>query len=178
MVYVLVFYTGEQSWTAPRKLSEIVEVEEEMKAYFHDYHLNIVEIQSNTIYNFNEKDVYDLVYLTRAIYNQSVHEKGVLERFGKVNTNIVKLVEQITDVEWLKSETIDKGEVNMCEAERAWEESKIQQGKIEGLTEGMEQGKQDEKKTTYKTMLSKGFSVEQIANIFSVQIESIQEILQ
>ena len=191
MVYVLVFYTGEQSWTAPRKLSEIVEVEEEMKAYFHDYHLNIVEIQSNTIYNFNEKDVHDLVYLTRAIYNQSVHEEGVLKSFGKVKRTIVELIDKITDVKWLKIEAYDeKEQIDMCEAERAWEESKIQQGITQGIalgkSEGIElgknqeiaQGKQDEKKLTYRTMLSKGFTVEQIANIFSVQIESVKEMIE
>ena len=195
MVYVLVFYTGEQVWTAPRKLSEIVEVDEEMKAYFHDYQLNIVEIQSNTNYNFSEKDVHDLVYLTRAIYNQSVHEEGILKSFGKVKRTIVELIDKITDVKWLKSEAYDKKEtIDMCEAERAWEESKIQQGitqgialgRNEGITEGIElgknqgiaQGKQDEKKSTYKTMLSKGFSMEQIADIFSVQIESVKEMVE
>lgn len=174
MVYVLVFYTGEQSWSAPRKLSEIVEVNEEMEVYFHEYQLNIVEIQSNTNYNFNEKDVHDLVYLTRAIYDQSVHEEGVLESFGKVKPSIVRLVEQVTEVRWLQEDYGEKELIDMCEAERAWEESKIQQGKIEGL----EQGKQDEKKSTYRTMLSKGFTIEQIADIFSVRIESIKKMLE
>ena len=178
MVHVLVFYTGEQPWTAPRKLSEIVEVEEKWKKYFHEYQLNIVEIQSNTNYNFNEKDVHDLVYLTRAIYNQSIHEKGVLESFGKVKPSIVKLVEQVTEVHWLQEDYDKKELVDMCEAERAWEESKIQQGialgKGEGLTEGIELNKIQ----TYKTMLSKGFTMEQIADIFSVRIESIKEMLE
>ena len=150
-----------------------------------------VEIQSNTNYNFSEKDVHDLVYLTRAIYNQSVHEEGILKSFGKVKRTIVELIDKITDVKWLKSEAYDKKEsIDMCEAERAWEESKIQQGIVlgrnEGITEGIElgknqgiaQGKQDEKKSTYKTMLSKGFSIEQIADIFSVQIESVKEMLE
>ena len=147
------------------------------------YQLNIVEIQSNTNYNFSEKDVHDLVYLTRAIYNQSVHEEGVLESFGKVKRNIVELIDKITDVKWLKSEDYDEKElIDMCEAERALEESKIQQGialgKSEGLTEGIEQGKQDEKKSTYKAMLSKGFTMDQIADIFSVRIESIKEMVE
>ena len=183
MVYVLVFYTGEQPWTAPRKLSEIVEVDEEMETYFHEYQLNIVAIQSNTNYNFSEKDVHDLVYLTRAIYNQSVHEEGVLESFGKVKRNIVELIDKITDVKWLKSEGYDEKElIDMCEAERAWEESKIQQGKNEGLTEGIELGKtqgiEQANRTTYKTMLSKGFTMDQIADIFSVRIESIKEMIE
>ena len=123
-----------------------------------------------------------MVYLTRAIYNQSVHEEGVLESFGKVKRNIVELIDKITDVKWLKSEDYDEKElIDMCEAKRAWEESKIQQGKNEGLTEGIELGKtqgiEQANRTIYKTMLSKGFTMDQIADIFSVRTESIKEML-
>ena len=130
------------------------------------------------------------MYLTRAIYNQSIHEKGVLESFGKVKPSIVKLVEQVTEVHWLQEDYDKKELVDMCEAERAWEESKIQQGitqgialgKSEGLTEGIELGKtqgiEQANRTTYKTMLSKGFTIDQIADIFSVRIESIKEMLE
>ena len=37
MVHILVFYTGERPWSAARQLSELVEVDERFKSYFHDY---------------------------------------------------------------------------------------------------------------------------------------------
>ena len=70
----------------------------------------------------------------------------------------------------------------MCEAERAWEESKIQQGITLGRSEGIELGKtqgiEQANRATYKTMLSKGFTIEEIANIFSVQVESVKEMIE
>ena len=175
MVYVLVFYTGEQAWNAARKLSEIVRVDERFKALFHEYEMNMIEINSDKIYNFNEKDIKDLVYISRAIFNQSVHQKGMLKSFGKVKLNVARLIEKITDIQWVQNEK--EGEIDMCEAERAWEASKIEQGRLQGLEQGISQGEQETKRNMYKTMLDKGFTIEQIANIFVVSIESIEKLI-
>ena len=74
MVNILVFYTGERPWNAARQLSELVEVDERFKSYFHDYQMNLIEITGNTSYNFNEEDVHNLFYICRSIYNQSIYE--------------------------------------------------------------------------------------------------------
>ncbi len=74
MVNILVFYTGERPWNAARQLSELVEVDERFESYFHDYKMNLIEITGNTSYNFNEEDVYNLFYICRSIYDQSIYE--------------------------------------------------------------------------------------------------------
>ena len=74
MVHILVFYTGERPWNAARQLSELVEVDERFESYFHDYKMNLIEITGNTSYNFNEEDVYNLFYICRSIYDQSIYE--------------------------------------------------------------------------------------------------------
>ena len=74
MVNILVFYTGERPWNAARQLSELVEVDERFESYFHDYKMNLIEISGNTSYNFNEEDVYNLFYICRSIYDQSIYE--------------------------------------------------------------------------------------------------------
>ena len=48
MVHILVFYTGERPWRAARQLSELIEVDEMFKSYFHDYKMNRIEITGNT----------------------------------------------------------------------------------------------------------------------------------
>ena len=55
---------------------------------------------------------------------------------------------------------------------------KIAQGRLQGLEQGIEQGEQETKKDMYKKMLDKGFTVEQIANIFVVSIESIENLIE
>ena len=100
MVNILVFYTGERPWNAARQLSELVEVDERFESYFHDCKMNLIEIKGNTSYNFNEEDVYNLFYICRSIYDQSIYE-GTSNHFGLVKSSVLKIVKTLTDVEWL-----------------------------------------------------------------------------
>ena len=117
MVNILVFYTGERPWNAARQLSELVEMDERFKSYFHDYQMNLIEITGNTSYNFNEEDVYNLFYICRSIYDQSIYE-GTINDFGFVKSSVLKVVKTLTDVEWLDFEELEEKEkIEMCEAE-------------------------------------------------------------
>ena len=125
MVNILVFYTGEKPWNAARQLSQLVEVDERFESYFHDYKMNLIEITGNTSYNFNEEDVYNLFYICRSIYDQSIYE-GTSNHFGLVKSSVLKVVKTLTDVEWLDLEELEeKEEIEMCEAEKRWFEVKL-----------------------------------------------------
>ena len=185
MVHILVFYTGERPWNAARQLSELVEVDERFESYFHDYKMNLIEITGNTSYNFNEEDVYNLFYICRSIYDQSIYE-GTSNHFGLVKSSVLKVVKTLTDVEWLDLEELEeKEEIEMCEAEKRWLEVKskeweaegIKKGIKQGIEQGIEQGSENNRKEMYRTMVDKGFSVSSIASIFSVSEESIRKLL-
>ena len=185
MVHILVFYTGERPWNAARQLSELVEVDERFESYFHDYKMNLIEITGNTSYNFNEEDVYNLFYICRSIYDQSIYE-GTSNHFGLVKSSVLKVVKTLTDVEWLDLEELEeKEEIEMCEAEKRWLEVKSKEWKAEGIElgikqgieQGIEQGSENNRKEMYRTMVDKGFSVSSIASIFSVSEESIERLL-
>ena len=185
MVHILVFYTGERPWNAARQLSELVEVDERLESYFHDYKMNLIEITGNTSYNFNEEDVYNLFYICRSIYDQSIYE-GTSNHFGLVKSSVLKVVKTLTDVEWLDLEELEeKEEIEMCEAEKRWLEVKSKEWKAEGIElgikqgieQGIEQGSENNRKEMYRTMVDKGFSVSSIASIFSVSEESIRKLL-
>ena len=185
MVHILVFYTGERPWNAARQLSELVEVDERFESYFHDYKMNLIEITGNTSYNFNEEDVYNLFYICRSIYDQSIYE-GTSNHFGLVKSSVLKVVKTLTDVEWLDLEELEeKEEIEMCEAEKRWLEVKskeweaegIELGIKQGIEQGIEQGSENNRKEMYRTMVDKGFSVSSIASIFSVSEESIRKLL-
>ena len=181
MVHILVFYTGERPWNAARQLSELVEVDERFESYFHDYKMNLIEITGNTSYNFNEEDVYNLFYICRSIYDQSIYE-GTSNHFGLVKSSVLKVIKTLTDVEWLDLEELEeKEEIEMCEAEKRWLEVKSKEWEAEGIKKGIEQGIEQgsEKKELemYQTMVDKGFSVSSIASIFSVSEESIRKLL-
>ena len=181
MVHILVFYTGERPWNAARQLSELVEVDERFKSYFNDYKMNLIEITGNTSYNFNEEDVYNLFYICRSIYNQSIYE-GKSKDFGLVKSSVLKVVKTLTDVEWLDLEELEeKEEIAMCEAEKRWLEVKSKEWEAEGIRKGIEQGieRGSEKKELemYQKMMDKGFGIKTIASIFSVSEESIKKLL-
>ena len=189
MVHILVFYTGERPWNAASKLSELVEVDERFKSYFHDYQMNLIEITGNTSYNFNEEDVYNLFYICRSIYDQSIYEEKS-NSFGLVKSSVLKVVKTLTDVEWLDlKELEEKEEIEMCEAEKRWLEVKSKEWKAEGIELGIKQGIEQgieqcieqgialNRFEVYQTMLDKGFSVKAIASIFSVSEESIKKML-
>ena len=185
MVHILVFYTGEKPWNAARQLSELVEVDERFKSYFHDYKMNLIEITGKTSYNFNEEDVHNLFYICRSIYDQSIYE-GAINDFGLVKSSVLKVVKTLTDVEWLDlKELEEKEEIEMCEAEKRWLEVKskeweaegIRKGIEQGIEKGIEQGSEKKELEMYQTMVDKGFSISSIASIFSVSEESIESLL-
>ena len=181
MVHILVFYTGERPWNAASKLSQLVEVDERFESYFHDYKMNLIEITGNTSYNFNEEDVYNLFYICRSIYDQSIYE-GTSNHFGLVKSSVLKVVKTLTDVEWLDLEELEeKEEIEMCEAEKRWLEVKSKEWEAEGIKKGIEQGIEQgsEKKELemYQKMMDKGFGIKAIASIFSVSEESIERLL-
>ena len=185
MVNILVFYTGERPWNAARQLSELVEVDERFKSYFHDYQMNLIEITGNTSYNFNEEDVYNLFYICRSIYNQSIYE-GKSNDFGLVKSSVLKVVKTLTDVEWLDlKELEEKEEIAMCEAEKRWLEVKSKEWKAEGIElgikqgieQGIEQGVELGQVLLYKTMIKNGMSVNEISKVCSISVESLKRVL-
>ena len=181
MVHILVFYTGERPWNAARQLSELVEVDERFESYFHDYKMNLIEITGNTSYNFNEEDVYNLFYICRSIYNQSIYE-GKSNDFGLVKSSVLKVVKTLTDVEWLDLKELEKKEkIEMCEAEKRWLEVKSKEWEAEGIRKGIEQGIEQGVELgqvlLYKTMIKNGMSVNEISKVCSISVESLKRVL-
>ena len=181
MVNILVFYTGERPWNAARQLSELVEVDERFKSYFHDYQMNLIEITGNTSYNFNEEDVYNLFYICRSIYDQSIYE-GTINDFGLMKSSVLKVVKTLTDVEWLDLKELEKKEkIEMCEAEKRWLEVKSKEWEAEGIRKGIEQGIEQGVELgqvlLYKTMIKNGMSVNEISKVCSISVESLKRVL-
>ena len=151
--------------------------------------MNLIEITGNTSYNFNEEDVYNLFYICRSIYDQSIYE-GKRNSFGLVKSSVLKVVKTLTDVEWLDLEELEeKEEIEMCEAEKRWLEVKskeweaegikkgIEQGIEQGLEQGIEQGVELGQVLLYKTMLRNGMSVNEISKVCSISVENLKRVL-
>ena len=185
MVHILVFYTGERPWNAAYKLSQLVEVDERFESYFHDYQMNLIEITGNTSYNFNEEDVYNLFYICRSIYDQSIYE-GKSNSFGLVKSSVLKVVKTLTDVEWLDLEELEEKEkIEMCEAEKRWLEVKSKEWKAEGIELGIKQGieqgvergvKNTQIKIAIKMLIRNNQTLEEISEIVGLDLNALREL--
>ena len=147
--------------------------------------MNLIEITGNTSYNFNEEDVYNLFYICRSIYDQSIYEEKS-NHFGLVKSSVLKVVKTLTDVEWLDLEELEEKEkIEMCEAEKRWLEVKskeweaegIKKGIKQGVEQGIEQGVELGQVLLYKTMLKNGMSVNEISKVCSISVESLKRVL-
>ena len=135
--------------------------------------------------HFNEEDVYNLFYICRSIYDQSIYE-GKVNDFGLVKSSVLKVVKTLTDVEWLDlKELEEKEEIAMCEAEKRWLEVKskeweaegIRKGIEQGIERGIEQGVELGQVLLYKTMIKNGMSVNEISKVCSISVESLKQVL-
>ena len=135
--------------------------------------------------HFNEEDVYNLFYICRSIYDQSIYE-GKVNDFGLVKSSVLKVVKTLTDVEWLDLEELEeKEEIYMCEAEKRWLEVKSKEWKAEGIElgikqgieQGIEQGVELGQVLLYKTMIKNGMSVNEISKVCSISVESLKQVL-
>ena len=143
--------------------------------------------------HFNEEDVFNLFYICRSIYDQSIYE-GKVNDFGLVKSSVLKVVKTLTDVEWLDlKELEEKEEIAMCEAEKRWLEVKskeweaegirkgieqgIERGIEQGIERGIEQGVELGQVLLYKTMIKNGMSVNEISKVCSISVENLKRAL-
>ena len=146
--------------------------------------MNLIEINGESTYTFSNKDVSDLVYMTRSMYDESIYEQEKLEAFNHSTGQVKRLVGKITNSEWLVQNE-EEEDVDMCEAEKAWArkienrglERGIEQGLKQGEARGVEQGIASKAKQMYTKLINKGKSMEEIADLFDTSIEEVQSAL-
>ena len=69
-IITLVLYYGESLWDGPTCLSDMmISMSDNIKEYFSDYKLNLVQILDSDKYSFYNEDVKDVFYIARSIYN-------------------------------------------------------------------------------------------------------------
>ena len=70
-IITLVLYYGDSLWDGPSCLADMmVSMPDNIKAYFSDYKLNLVQILDSDKYTFYNDDVRDVFNIARSIYNK------------------------------------------------------------------------------------------------------------
>ena len=157
-IITLVLYYGESLWDGPTCLSDMmISMPDNIKAYFSDYKLNLVQILDSDKYTFYNEDVRDVFNIIRNIYNDDFDSIYREYESRNVDIDVMELICNIISVPKLMdlcTDTEQGGTVNMCEAMKRFQ--------AECESKGMKEGIDSEKVNSIISMLEFGITKEQI----------------
>lgn len=153
-IITLVLYYGESLWDGPTYLSDMmISMPDNIKAYFSDYKLNLVQILDSDKYTFYNEDVRDVFNIARSIYNKDIDSIFSEYKTRNVDNEVMKLISVLTatpQIMNLCKPNEQGGKVNMC---KAMEELKA---------EWQGESKKEEVQKAIISMLEFGITKEQI----------------
>ena len=136
--FMVVFYTGSRKWEGPLKLSDYLEIPKELKPYFNDWKIYLVDVKD--IDTSKIKDAQTR-YFIEAIQNMYKGNYDKLHRRVKMNRNNFIYAAIITGSLDLIKDLPEGDEIDMCEG-------------MERMAEGFRsEGKLEEKRNTLKEQL-------------------------
>ena len=157
-IITIVLYYGESLWDGPTCLSDMmISMSNNIKEYFSDYKLNLVQILDSDKYTFYNEDVRDVFNIIRNIYNDDFDSIYREYESRNVDIDVMELICNITSVPKLMdlcTDTEQGGTVNMCEAMKRFQ--------AECESKGMKEGIDSEKVNSIISMLEFGITREQI----------------
>ena len=137
--FMVVFYTGSRKWERPLKLSDYLEIPKELKPYFNDWKIYLVDVKD--IDTSKIKDAQTR-YFIEAIQNMYKGNYDKLHRRVKMNRNNFIYAAIITGSLDLIKDLPEGDEIDMCEG-------------MERMAEGFRsEGKLEEKRNTLLSLLN------------------------
>ena len=144
--FMIVFYTGSRKWEGPLKLSDYLEIPKELKPYFNDWKIYVVDVKDIDTSKIKDKQTR---YFIEAIQNMYKGNYDKLHRRIKMNRNNFIYAAIITGSLDLIKDLPEGDEIDMCEGMERMAEG----FRSEGRTEGRKEGKLEEKRNTLKEQL-------------------------
>ena len=136
--FMVVFYTGSRKWEGPLKLSDYLETPKELKPYFNDWKIYLVDVKDIDTSKIKDKQTR---YFIEAIQNMYKGNYDKLHRRIKMNRNNFIYAAIITGSLDLIKDLPEGDEIDMCEG-------------MERMAEGFRsEGKLEEKRSTLKEQL-------------------------
>ena len=152
---IVVLYTGPKKWNGPVKLSDYFEIPEELKKYFNDWKIILVDVKEMDTSKIKDEQTRYFIEAIQAMYKGSYEDLKRLKRMKKENflyaAIITGSIDQVENV-------LEGDEIDMCEGmERMAEGFRSEgrtQGREEGILVGRAEGKLEEKQNTLLTLLT------------------------
>ena len=142
---MVAFYTGPKKWNVPVKLSDYFEIPEELKKYFNDWKIILVDVKEMDTSKIKDEQTRYFIEAIQAMYKGDyikLHQKR------KMNTNNLIYAAIITGSLDMIKDIVEGDEMDMCEGMERMAEGFRSEGREEGILVGRAEGKLEEKQNT------------------------------
>ena len=142
---IVVLYTGTKKWNGPLKFSDYFEIPEELKKYFNDWKIILVDVKEMDTSKIKDEQTRYFIEAIQAMYKGDyikLHQKR------KMNTNNLIYVAIITGSLDMIKDIVEGDEMDMCEGMERMAEGFRSEGREEGILVGRNEGKLEEKQNT------------------------------
>ncbi|HIR13436.1 MAG TPA: Rpn family recombination-promoting nuclease/putative transposase [Candidatus Choladousia intestinavium] len=162
----IVIYYGEKDWEGPRRLSDLMEIPEELEPYFNNYQIYIFSINTSDGSEFKDPEVRKILKAAYCLRRKRIEE------LEPMSAEEVSVLAAFVNSERL-AELAESGEeeIEMCTAL----EEMIAEGEERGLKQGIQRGTRETAAHMVRSMYKKGFDAEVIAGTLEWPLEKVKE---
>ncbi len=171
----IVIYYGEEPWNGPRKLSDLVEVPEELRPYFNEYQIFVFSINESDGSEFRDPEVRKILKAAYELRRKRITELEPLEK------EEVSVLAAFLNSERLAAlaEQKEEGEIDMCtaleemiaEGERRGEK----RGEQRGEQRGRKQGARKTAAAVIRNLHKEGYPDEMAARILGWDVRKVKK---
>ena len=126
---MVAFYTGPKKWNVPEKLSDYFEIPEELKKYFDDWKIILVDVKEMDTSKIKDEQTRYFIEAIQAMYKGDyikLHQKR------KMNTNNLIYAAIITGSLDMIKDIVEGDEMDMCEGMERMAEGFRKEGEARG----------------------------------------------
>ena len=162
---IVVLYIGTKKWNGPLKLSDYFEIPEELKKYFNDWKIILVDVKEMDTSKISDEQTRYFIETIQSIYKGSYEELNGLKNISKeyflYAATITGSIDQVENV-------LEGDEIDMCEGMERMAEGFRREGEARGVIKGRTEGKLEEKQNMLKEQL--GIKLESLSSNLEKQL--------
>ena len=147
---MIVFYTGDKKWNAPLKLSDYLDIPEELKAYINEWKFIFVDVKEIDTSKIKDEQTRYFIEAIQEMYKgnyEGLHRRIKMNRdnfiYAAIITGSIDLIRDLPEGD----------EIDMCEGTERMAEGFRSEGREQGILVGRSEGKLEEKRSTLKEQL-------------------------
>ena len=147
---IVVLYTGTKKWNGPLKFSDYFEIPEELKKYFNDWKIILVDVKEMDTSKIKDEQTRYFIEAIQAMYKGDYIK---LRQKRKMNTNNLIYAAIITGSLDMIKDIVEGDEMDMCEGMERMAEGFRSERREEGILVGRNEGKLEEKQNMLNELL-------------------------